>query len=344
MASYAYIFDHNVRKLAEAEISTTPRGYVLNKFSTCEFTYGLSDPLVTIENMQFGNLIHIQHIPSSGTPLPNWTGIILPPRTWDKGMIHVKAYSAEAILEFRALPWLDKQQGTPATLFTQIIDLANKAAGNIRFELKDNLQDKPEMFTDNYRLSAYYHILKLVNDAGMDWNVTGELDGSGRLKLYANLYLRRGYETDLVLTSDNTRLGSPMFTEQGTPANQVFGFSQSSTAQGRSFAEGRHESSIADYGALQFNKTFEGRLDEASVKAAAKNLALARGRPMLLFSRTMIDSRLYSKLEPGNTARIEETEVGFNPNGGYGVEAKVRMLSVDYNDLTDECPLNIEVI
>ena len=36
--------------------------------------------------------------------------------------------------------------------------------------------------------------------------------------------------------------------------------------------------------------------------------------------------------------------LGFNSAGGLGFQASVRIISVDYNDLSNKAPLNVEVV
>src|SRR3990172_5977305 len=132
MASRILIFDHFCRPLTEISADTTPRSWVLNDHGRAEFsvsydpTMPQSSQIVREEWFQFGNLIHIIHVPSPddesgghGT-LPEWTGIILPPQTWETGELNVTAYSAEAILMFRAVPHWDVT-GTPKTVLNAIM-------------------------------------------------------------------------------------------------------------------------------------------------------------------------------------------------------------------------------
>lgn len=354
MASILRIFDHFCKPLTEIEAPTTNRGWVLNNFERCDFSigYDVNDPLtkVTEQNFQFGNLVHIEHVPTKDEngivhgKLPDWVGIILVPQDWSDGVLHSTAFSAEAILAGRALPWLDKVNGTPRTMFLKILDLANQMATNIPIQ-PGVVEDMEGFYPDDFRLMALDHIRKLTASAGMDWNVTGMIDNQGNLQLFANLYRRAGVETDLELTTDNTRLGSILLSVQGTPVNELFAFSQANTRQMRVDVNVRNDASIADYGPLQLNKTFQGKHDMASLHLTAQNLVNQRGRPVKTFpGRSVLDvSDTFGKLGVGNICFIKDSRVGFKPGGGFGTEAKVRIKSVSYNDLTNECPVNLEV-
>lgn len=355
MTSKISIFDHFCNKLIDfSNIPTTPRSYILNDCGKCEFSIGFdpsqsqSSQLLQERYFQFGNLVHIEHIPSvdeNGTKrgkLPDWTGIILPSRDWDIGVCHITAYSAETILKFRAMPYVSVK-GTPNKFIREIINIVHERAKNIVFQ-PGILDDLPLTFPDDLKTNAYDHIQKLVKNAGMDWDVTADIHNS-KLELFINLYNRKGIDTSLQLTNINSELGSPLLSEQGTPTNQVFGFSQAQTANGRYNAEYIHQSAYDDYGPLQLNQVYMGTHDAASVYNNTKARALERGRPSLRVIRNAIDiDDTLDYINTGNTALAMDTNSGFNANGGYGFEKRVKILSVSYNDLSDRIPLTIEAL
>ena len=78
---------------------------------------------------------------------------------------------------------------------------------------------------------------------------------------------------------------------------------------------------------------------------ATQARADARGRPVKIISRTVLDYGLaFSKLNTGNIATVVDSSVGFKPGGGYGFDAQARIRSISYNDLSNKCPLNLEII
>lgn len=354
MTSKITIFDHFCNKLIDfSNIPTTPRSWILNGSGKAEFSIGFDPSIPQVNQLlqeryfQYGNLIHIEHLPSVDADgnkrgkLPDWTGIILPNRDWDLGVCHITAYSAESILVFRAMPYVSIK-GTPKKFVQQVMDALQ--AKNIVFQY-DVMDDIPLTFPDDLRTNAYDHIIKLIKNSGMDWNVTGSIDKNNRLNLYINLYNRKGIDTSLRFTNVNSELGSPLLSEQGTPSNQVFGYSQAQTANGRYNAEAINQSAFDDYGPLQLNQVFVGLHDATSVFNATKARADERGRPVMRVTRNAIDiNNTFDYLDTGNTVLLKENNVGFNPNGGYGFEARVKILSMSYNDLSDRIPLTIEVV
>jgi hypothetical protein len=365
MTSKITIFDHSLSSLTELSgIPTTPRSYVLNGIGRAEFSIGYfkdradqsvayAPEKVTAENFQFGNLVHIEHIPSRDAAgnvngkLPDWVGIIEPLQTWDFGVLHAEALSAENILADCPMP-LERIEGTPKAMFKKILGYANdfiKRYGGGVVLHPGIVEDVSVTLTDDLTLSAHEHIKALCRRAGMDWDVTGEIDPHGRLQLYANLYERRGVETDLTLTNTNSELGSPLLTLQGAISNVVIGYSQASSKAGRHMGVGINEQALADYGPHGVNTTFSGLRDAGSVRSAAQARADARGRPVMMVGRTVTDERdNLSKIGVGNIVNIVERNAGFAPGGGFGFEAQARILSVTYNDLSNRAPLNLEVI
>lgn len=356
MASRLLVFDHFCNPIGELFTpTTTPRSWVLNDYGRAEFSIGFdatapqSSQEAREELLQFGNLIHIVHIPSKdengvyrGT-LPEWTGIILPPRRWDLGVIHVTAYSAEAILQFRALKYQDVK-GVPGVILKKILDIVNERASNIVFQ-RGIVDDFQLTYPDILRTNAYDHIKKLVRDSKADWDVTGKVDANGNLNFYVNLYTRKGQEINLILDSSNTELQSPLFEEQGTPYNQIFGYSQAQTERSRfGPIESIHQGSYDDYGPLQLNQISVGKKDPTSVGNSIDALSESRGRPSKRIVRTALDKNdLFTMLEVGNTLVIRDNTVGFNSNDGYGFESTAKILGMNYNELTNKVPLNLEV-
>jgi hypothetical protein len=253
------------------------------------------------------------------------------------------AYSAEMILAFRAMPWRTIT-GTPKAMFSNILKLAAESAPNIIIQ-PGALDDKPDNFGDDLRVSAYDHIKGLAKNSGMDWDVTGQLDSKGNLQLFGNLYARKGVYTGETFTNLNSELSSPALTEQGAPGNEVFGHSQASTNFDRLEKRIVNQAAYDDYGALQLNTTYMGIHDAAGLESATTETAARSGRPSKMLRRTALDTgSTFSLLNTGNEWNIFDTTVGFMAGGGFGLQERVKIISMDYNDLSNKVPLNVEVI
>ena len=354
MTSTFRVFDHHAKTLAHLEAPTTPRSWILSGFGKAEFSVGLqylTDKFALKEEtiMQYGNLVFVEHIPSkdaAGTAngkLPDWTGIILPDRNWPDKILNATAYSAEAILTFRPMP-LTKISGTPASIFKEILGYARAVTDDIVIQ-PGVIEDIPQTFSDTLATSAYDHIKKLCSNAGMDWDITGQVDGRGNLQLYANLYRSKGAVTRLELTRDNVEGSGPLLTEQGTPYNVIYGYSSASSKESRYFAKGTNQTSVDKYGVLAGNIVFSGITDQTSLANAAQTLA-DTSPPLMKLHRVALDiGKTFDSLAAGNTVTVKDNTVGFKLGGGFGFSASARILSLDYNDLTmGKAPLNLEII
>lgn len=357
MTSRIRIYDHFCKPLAELHgVPTTPRRWALNQWNKTEMSVGYDHTRPQAVQkwretyFQYGNLFHIDHIPAKEWTLtkkgqlPSWTGIVLPDRNWELGIGQPTLYSAEAILAFRAMPHR-RVSGTPAAVFKEILNHAYASAKNINIQ-PGVIDDINITFPDDLRLNAYDEILDLIRFAQMDFDVTGSVNEKGNLELAANLYKRKGVTTGLILDSSNTELQGPLLSEQGTPINWVFGYSDANTQQDRiGPIEGKNQAAIGDYGPLQLNQVFQNKRDAGSVDRAAKTRARISGRPRKIIKRIALDKgKTFDYIAVGNTATVKETRVGFHPNGGYGFESQVRILSMDYSDMSNKVVLNIEVL
>jgi hypothetical protein len=125
----------------------------------------------------------------------------------------------------------------------------------------------------------------------------------------------------------------------------VIGYAQASTSQNRWKGIGVNQAAIDDYGILQANMVFMGQRDPSAVSATAQVVADTRGRPVKMARRIVLDEKdAFSYLQTGNCLTIKETAAGFAPGGGFGFNAQAKILSVEYNDLSNKVPLNVEII
>ena len=89
------VFDQFGNPLDMLEVRA-PRSWLLNDVGQCVFSLSVRDPHCTERNLRYGNLVLVQ---SAG--LPDWVGVIDPPRGRNYGSVTVTAYSAEYLLKLR---------------------------------------------------------------------------------------------------------------------------------------------------------------------------------------------------------------------------------------------------
>ena len=344
MASNFWLHDHFCKPLTQIDAATV-RTWQMNDVGSCQFALSPSDPKFSEMNVQYGNLVRIEHIPSSSAngKLPDWVGIILPRRVWNKSMVSMAAFSAEAILTLRPMPWV-RVEGTPRTIFLKILEYAAQADSNIVIQ-PGVVDDVNQTLTDDLRSSAYDHIIQIVKKTGMTWNVTGYVGKDGRLELYANLLLEPGVDTGVELNNLNSQLRSPILVDDGIPHNVVIGHSFDVTQRARFIRDAVNGSSLTDYGYMGINKTFTGLHDPSSVGFAAQVEANTFGRPLKTTDRGILDvGKTFDACRIGNLLRLDEKEAGFLPGGGIGIQGPIRVLRMEYDDLVGIVETKMEVL
>lgn len=345
MASNFFIFDHFTRPLVQIDADTTPRGWVLNDVGRAEFAMGIDDPKFLEKNVQYNNLVHIQHIPKSTSQgkLPDWTGIILPKRIWNSSVVNMAAFSAEVIMTLRPMKWCTIS-GTPRDMFLKILELAMEADQNVVVQ-PGIVENFNAVFSDDLRGSAYDAIINLIKKTGMTWSVTGQIGQNGELELFAHLRTTSGVHTGWQMNNINSRLHSPIMTEDSIPYNVINGYSFASTARARYMRTGINKDALADYGYMGKNIPFTGLHDPSSTLAAAQVYANTFGRPIRRVGRTALNiGKTFNYLNKGNFLNIDEKGAGFMPDGSIGMKGECRILSMDYNDRTDEVVMNTEIL
>lgn len=345
-------------------ISTTPRSWVLNGYGRTDFAIPLSDGVMLKEKyLRAGNFVRITHYPNEDEGrteygvLPEWVGMIIPAKSWNKDAVVVSAVSIEALLAYRAMPFV-KVEGTPDVVFKAIIGYATSSEiiKNESIPLSIGRVDTaagtsmggvtlpPTPYADELRTNAYDHIGKMIKTTGMDWDITHTVTSSGALALKANLYAKKGRE-GLVLTPKNSDDQSPLLTEQGTIVNHIFGYNQAQTEATRVMQEIKDDASINKYGPFQSNVIFTGVTEGGRLSASTQSRANSTGEPTRMVSRTALDFEdTFSFIAPGNICYVYDPRVGFNADGSLGFRSWARILSADYNDTSNKCALHISLI
>lgn len=347
MPSRIRIFDHGMKILTELNVPSK-RSWVINDIGQCEFTISTSDEKCKREYLEYGNLVLVDHIPSKrvdgtlGGVLPSWVGVILPPRSWEYGSVNIVAYGAEAILDFRPVPYVTLN-GTTGYVFSEIIRSVRPVSGAVVIDV-GTVEDDAKNKSETLRTSALDHVIRLIQHSGFDFRVRGEVDDQlGVLRLYADWFVNMGVDTLRSLNNTNTENSAPLLSEEGTLVNLVFGYGQSSTDGARAAGSGSDQDSINDYGVLATNEVFQGTNSPGSVEEAAKNKVKSQGRPVMTVALNALDvDDTFSYLNLGNVWTYYNRHVGFDGDG-IGFTRKVRITGMEYDDQENVCKLIVEV-
>lgn len=373
MASRVTVYDKNGIFLAELHAVDTTRSWVLNDYGRCEFTMSTSDPKCTELLMRYGNFVLIEHIPSQTTDgngniitngkLPDWVGVIVPPRMWGINAVKITAFSAEYVMFNRAMPD-DAVTDTGGGIFYELLNDANESAllFNAMQILPGNIDMGGPTFTETLKISAHEHAQNVATNLGQNFDISGGVS-QGVLSLYGNWYPMRGINTNFQLhDGDNANIEfvQDILIEQGQLCNDVIGFgsyvTQKAIGHGHGHRKGRAKSprirrsgeqidqdSINKYGLFQSNQTFNVSGLGAIVEADKAYLD-QHAEPTLTFKINALDNGLtFSQLDIGNVLLLQLTTVGFFGGSTLGFQDWVRIDGMQYVDSINKVELTKHV-
>lgn len=370
MASRVRVFDNKGNWLDELESVATVRSWVLNDYGQCQFTLGTADPKCTLRNLQFGNLVYIEHIPSTYTDgnnvvqtrgkLPDWVGIIVTPRIWGINTVEVTVYSAEYILLNRSMPD-DTVTDSAGGIFTELLNDANDDAD--QFDaieiLPGNIWTGGAEYTEVLKLSAHEHAQNVANTYGNNFDVTASIDGNGKLALWGNYYEMKGVNTWFTLSdgdNGNIEFLDRILEEQGTLCNDVIGIganvSTKKASTGHGHKKGRAKSphirlstedydtdSINKYGLFRSNQTYNvsglGAIHDANMSYLDEH-----SNPTMTFHINALDNlKTFNNLATGNVLQLQLSKTGFFGGSQIGFQDFVRIDGLQYDDAQNKCEL-----
>jgi hypothetical protein len=350
MPSRITVFDPNtLYAIAEITAATT-RSWILNDIGRCQFQISsFTDPNCSRGTLQYGNFVLIEHIPTQdefgnfhGT-LPPWIGIILPPQEWEFGLLTVTAYSAEALLQYRPMPFTDAT-GSAGQIFDFIIRQAN-ALGGVNINEGSIEYPDSDATTIPLRLSALEEARNLSAQYNQDFDLTCSIGNSTRqLYLQANWYAQKGYVVGNAFTDGaGGNMIQPKLNEQGSPVNVVFGYNSTASNTARLSSAAHDDDSAGDYGVLGVNKIFSAT-NQAGIDKAVKSYLSQNKRPAFTLDLTALDvGNTFTDLQVGNVWNVRLNSVGFY-GGAIGFRGTARITGVEYDDLSNTARLTTQIL
>lgn len=347
-ASIISIFDREGYLLGEVE-AQVEREWLLNEYGEATFALSKMDSKCTERMLRFGNRVLIQSNADddAGVDLPDWVGVIDPPREWGERDVTVTAYSAEYMFTWRRGPGANKQKVTRSWggIFERLIEWANAPedlyirAGDI-FEVGPSIERTIEVH------EMYNAITGMVKDSGQDWGVEPVFSG-GRLLVAANWWERRGLESAYMLEEGkNLKLSSSPLSEQGPLSNDVLAYSNTMVGWNPNrVVTVQDAASIARYGLRQMALSVDAEdSDKAAVKSAA-GAELKRARQgRRIWDATVVTAEAIREVRLGNTYPLRHYTSGFYGDDGRGSDAQVRVIGMLWSDADQELRVNIEEV
>lgn len=313
--------------------------WVLNGIGHLRFTLSQRDTKMTPDNLAFGNRIFVRF----ANGLPDWAGVILPPRRWSAsaGTVEVTAYTIEHLLQYRLT---DRgryfREVSAGAIFAAIInemqyaELLNIIVNRVWY---GGLTHSPAY---HYKSAWWIISESLRRMETCDVRFTPALEG-GRILWYADLQERigRNLSSAIAIVQGRNLVNDTIVEEQGNIVNEVSAIGVGTTwGPDRAIVTARNEVSIAQYGLFQDAINPPGVVEPITLERHARRRLQEYSHPRLRFQIEVAD------VEPG---RFLDYDVGDTimlevPSARWGYRGKVRVLAREYRPANNTCGLVVE--
>lgn len=329
--------NRNGAKLAELDADVLNVSWRLNEIGKCEFSIANTNPKATAVNLQYNNRVVLQF--TNG--LPDWGGVIQPPRKWDGHEIKVTALSAEHILKTRTT---DKGRyftaDTVGSIFQALINEMN-----IDYDTGIAIGD---IYLGGTVHSPDYHfksILSIIQDSltkrlsTCDFAITPNITDT-TIGFLANFYEQRGTSKTSFALIQGNNVKPLTLTEQGTIINK-WHCAGEGTGWGneRITAEAFDTASIELYG-LQEGSAIYGDVSVlGTLQDNAENLLSESAYPYNIFSVKAISAppAYFSDYDIGDIITLQAHNIGFG-----GTNTTVRVLAREFFPQDEVCNLVVQ--
>jgi hypothetical protein len=307
----------------------------LNDVGQATLSLAKTDPKLAADFLRFGNRILIQF----DNGLPNWGGIIDPPRKWTSPTVDITAYSGEYLFGLRQTEKsLQFTNAVVGDVYQQVVQGANSvyAMGiSLGIVWKGGSLHSPEYHFTN--------LLEIIRNGLVEKLSTGDFDVmaselAGHIVFTANLHERRGRNKPEVALLAGRNIAEVSYDEQGPIVNS-WDFAGEGTDWGddRPTAIAQDGSSISSYGFRQGSQILTDVSETATLYEAAVNRLAESKDPHNIFSLTAINRApgQFKDYDLGDAVYFEAAGYGFD--GGFA--GMIQILGRDYNADTGLCGL-----
>ncbi|MHA1962654.1 MAG: hypothetical protein ACW99U_20880 [Candidatus Thorarchaeota archaeon] len=335
--SYARVVvaDKTGRLIAELKPDLIQVSWRISKVGKAHFTLSSGDSKATRDILRFGNRLLIQF--ENG--LPNWVGVMNPPRAWKFGEIEVTAYSAESLFQYRITNKSRVFTGvTAGTMYRELITEMNRR--------EDTGITIGDLWLGGQTLSADFHYEDLLDIfqehltlAGGEFNVTGD-EINGYLVLFANFYERMGKDRTGTALVEGANVKSAVLKEVGPIIN-----SQTTVGKGTDWGDDRLTStslsqiSIDEFGLRQEVSIYSSETLQSSLDIWADIALLDTLVPYNAYMLDVLDE------DPGEFRAygVGDDVTLSLPNYGFGgTDAVVRVIAREYKPAEGQALLIVQ--
>ena len=339
--SYARCIIATKSNVAIAEISPEIEyiSWRLNKVGRAKFSLSTSDTKAIEENLRFGNRILFEF----DNGLPNWCGVIDPPRDWDQGLIKCMAFSAEHIFSFRSTDKGRYFSGqTVGAIFKKLIQEANDVS-QMGITV-GTVWEGGDVHSPEYHYKSLLDIFQdslTYNLSNADFDVTGTY-ASGNLIFKANLYEQKGTTKTGVALVEGSNITDMTISELGPIINswdvvgEGFGWGEE-----RPTAHADDSTSIAIYGLREDSRVYPSVSQPTTLTSHANNSLAESKSPYREYSLDVLNQSpgTFANYGIGDIVSFLSHSFGFN-----GIDATVRIMEREYRPEQSDCYLVVKEI
>lgn len=320
--------DLNGRVLAELSPLVQSVSEVMNGVGLAKMTFSRADEKVTADTLRFGNRLFVAF--DNGL---KWGGFIDPPRRWTTDSISITAYSGEGLLGWRTT---DKGRyfsgNTKGEIFRAILSEMRPIAGfNIGQVWEGGVTHSPDYHLENVLDLVRASLCSRLGVA--EFAVIPDVV-NGYITFKAELYERRGIDTNMLLVEGGNVVGAEELNEQGPVINDwtiagadIAGGGEDGWGDSRLTASAEDVTSIGLYGRRQGSEIYNDISETETLISKVDALRDEHGRPKNLFSIDAIDTdpARFTDYNVGDSILLQLPSFGFG-----GTNTRVRVLAREY--------------
>jgi len=308
-----------------------------NNIGQLKFTIADTDSKATATNLRFGNRVLIEF----DNGLPNWGGLIDPPRTWQDGKIIVTAYSGAYLFKYRTT---DKGRyftnQSVGEIFTALINEANVIEDTgVEIGL---IWDGGTNHSPDYHFKNLFEIFQKSLTSRLS---TGDFEFiptiiDGKIKFIANFYESRGTNKTGIALIQGTNLSKVKLKEQGPIIN-----SWDAVGEGTSWGDDRIDSNAIDfdstgiYGLREGSKVYADVSNQTTLDDNTVNLLSATKDVYNIFTLDALDVEPagFADYDIGDVISLLAHDYGFG-----GTDTTIRILSREFSPQSGKCSLVVQ--
>lgn len=326
-------------QLAELSPGIGPISWRLNKVGKVSFSLAITDSKTIRDNLRFGNRVLIEF----DNGLPNWGGVLDPPRKWDGARIKCTAYSAAHLFKHRITGKNKLFSGSSVgAIFKALIEETNL--------IEDTGVEIGSIYGGGTGHSPDYHYKKLLDIfqksltermSNSDYDFIPSLS-SGRIIFTANFYDTKGSDKTNFALVQGRNITKMRLTEQGPILNywDVAGEGVDWTDD-RIDSNAQDSNSIKVYGLRQGGRVYVDVSIQATLDENAISLKNEFGNPFNIFELEVAnkDPAQFGDYDLGDTITLLAPDYGFD-----GIDTTARILDRSFNPESGLCSLVVQEV